>query len=248
MVADESVITRNPGVFSSVVTEYWIPRMLDDSIKGAFQVVVDPSMDGNRSVSLLKVIDGRNLVTLTPERAEELSLSSGDSVVAEQLAVRIKDAGITLNGADYIFYLPVAEQGAVRGEPVLEGTRQLTADDQDAFARFAGEAPENDMDDAFVEFDHWLVFGSFADGRLVAAGSMYPWRGAQLADLGVITLPEYRGRGLGRKTVRAMSARAMELGYEPQYRCQIDNTPSVALAKSTGFARFGEWDVINVDD
>jgi hypothetical protein len=45
-----------------------------------------------------------------------------------------------------------------------------------------------------------------------------------------------------------MSARAIEMGHEPQYRCQIDNPPSVALAKSAEFARFGEWGVMDVDD
>jgi RimJ/RimL family protein N-acetyltransferase len=161
-----------------------------------------------------------------------------------RLAAGLTDAGITLNGPDHLFYLPLTEQGVVRGPPVSDGTRQLTPDDEDAFARFTDEAPEADLNEAFVELGHWLVFGTFVDGRLVAAASMYPWHGTQLADLGVITLPDYRGRGLGRATVRAMSARAIELGYEPQYRCQIDNAPSITLAKSAGFARYGEWDVI----
>jgi len=220
---------------------------LDGSIRDAFQVVIDPSLTANHSVSILKVVGGPSLVTVTPERAGELALSSTDSVTAEQLAVRLRDAGITLNGPDYIFYLPVTAHAAVRDEPVFDGTRQLTTGDEDAFARFIDEAPEEDVNDAFVEFHHWLVFGTFVDGRLVAAASMYPWRGTKLADLGVITIPEYRGRGLGRRTVRAMSARAIELGYEPQYRCQIDNAPSVGLAKSAGFVRFGEWDVIHGD-
>ena len=88
------------------------------------------------------------------------------------------------------------------------------------------------------------MFGTILDGRLVSAASMYPWDGSRLADLGVITLPEFRGRGLGRATVRAMSALAIDRGYEPQYRCQFDNASSVALAASAGFALFGDWDVV----
>jgi flagellar biogenesis protein FliO len=63
-------------VFSSVVTTSWIPRVLDPSVSRAFHVVIDPSLPSNRSVSLLKVVDGLNVVTVTPQRAEELSLSS----------------------------------------------------------------------------------------------------------------------------------------------------------------------------
>jgi len=41
-----------------------------------------------------------------------------------------------------------------------------------------------------------------------------------------------------------MSARALADGYEPQYRCQLDNEPSIALARAAGFTPFGTWDVI----
>lgn len=77
---------------------------------------------------------------------------------------------------------------------------------------------------------------------------MYPWRETRLADLGVITLPAFRGRGLATRTVRAISAQAIADGYEPQYRCQLDNAASIALAAAAGFARFGEWDVMTSDD
>lgn len=117
-----------------------------------------------------------------------------------------------------------------------------------SFEEFTGAAPENELDEAFVELDHWLVFGTFIDDRLACAASMYPWRGTRLADLGVITLPEFRGRGVGRVTVRAMSAEALRRGYEPQYRCQFDNTASVALARAAGFTRFGGWEVIDPDE
>jgi hypothetical protein len=45
--------------------------------------------------------------------------------------------------------------------------------------------------------------------------------------------------------VRALSAAALQRGYEPQYRCQMDNVASAALAGSAGFERFGRWDVID---
>jgi hypothetical protein len=115
-------MTTNPIVFSSGVTKYRIPRILTHPVEGAFQVVIDPSRAGKRSLSVLNVLGGPNLLTVTPERAEEPSLSSTDSLRADRLAVRMQDAGITLNGPDHLFYLPVAEQDAVRHEPVVDGT------------------------------------------------------------------------------------------------------------------------------
>lgn len=205
-------------------------------------VIIDPTLSDDHSLSILTV-NGRRIITLTPQRAEQLAIAPGATVTAEQLA------SITLNDPDHVFYLPLDEQAMLTAEATPSTTRQLGADDADAFERFAAEAPDDDLDEAFVELDHWLVFGTFENGdRLVAAASMYPWAlstgSSAFADLGVITLPEFRGQGKARATVRAMSARALELGYEPQYRCQLDNAASIALARKAGFALFGDWQVI----
>ena len=93
-----------------------------------------------------------------------------------------------------------------------------------------------------MELDHWLVVGTFRQQQLVSVSSMYPWGETTIADLGVITLPQFRGQGLGRATVRAISAAALSRGYEPQYRCDLGNAPSAALARAAGFARFGLWE------
>ncbi|WP_447407152.1 GNAT family N-acetyltransferase, partial [Clostridium perfringens] len=73
------------------------------------------------------------------------------------------------------------------------------------------------------------------------AASAYPWESGLFADLGVLTLPDVRGRGFARAVVLTISEFSRRKGYEPQYRCQIDNLASVALAKSCGFALFGKW-------
>ncbi|WP_321170720.1 GNAT family N-acetyltransferase [Embleya scabrispora] len=68
-----------------------------------------------------------------------------------------------------------------------------------------------------------------------------------MADLGVLTLPPYRGKGHARRLVRAISRHALARGYQPQYRCQLDNHASVAAAGAAGLTRFGTWDVVSPD-
>lgn len=71
----------------------------------------------------------------------------------------------------------------------------------------------------------------------------YPWEdNAQIADLGVLTLTPFRGKGHARKVVRSISKYARDQGYEPQYRCQLDNLASTALAKAAGLTLFGKWE------
>lgn len=229
-------------MFSSVVSSQWIPAALEACPAGEVVVVLDPALTASRSVSLLRLESGARILTLTPTRASELGLAAADRMTLADLRARLDHAGVVLNAPDHIFYLPLAEHAVLREERWNSRTRQLTAADAPAFAEFTAQAPEDDLDEAYVELDHWLVVGTFSGEQLVAAASMYPWGNTLLADLGVITLPEFRGRGLGRETVRAVSAAALARGYEPQYRCQFENIASVALARAAGFALLGAWE------
>ncbi len=144
-----------------------------------------------------------------------------------------------------MFHFRESDRQVVLDEPLPDGVRQLHTADAAAFGEFQSQASEQDLDDAYVELDHWAVFGAFDQDRLVCAASMYPWAGRMIADVGVLTLPPFRGKGHARGVVRAISGHALALGYEPQYRCQLDNVASGALARAAGLTLYGRWDVIS---
>ena len=237
-------------MFSQAVTDYWLENGATNgsATTGEHRVVVDDTLPENRSLMLFEPVGADGILCLTSALADRLGLTGQTAVRAEALARALDVAAVKLNGADHLFYLPTHEQALVRWGRVSPTPRRLTETDADAFTDFTAHAPVDDLDEAFVELDHWLVVGTFVNEQLVCAASMYPWRGTHLADLGVITLPACRGQGLAKATVRAISARALSQGYEPQYRCQLDNAPSIALAHSAGFVRFGSWDVIDPGD
>lgn len=235
-------------MFTATVTDHWLGADRAARESGTLRVAIDSTLPANRRVQVLETVDAGGLLRLSPESARTLGLDDGAEVAASALPTLLADAGIELNGADHLFYFPADEHAVLASEPSAPGVRRLADDDAALFATFAAAAPEDDLDEAFVELDHWLVYGAFVDDGLVAAASMYPWSGTQLADLGVITLPAFRGRGFGRQVVRALSAAALERGYEPQYRCQLDNSASVALAASAGLARFATWDVVTPEE
>lgn len=237
-------------MFSEIVRDYWTPKdqALNASRADELQVIIDEEQPGNRSLMVLELVDGTGTVTLSQKYASRIGLIHGSSVSQSGIHSALDEASVVMNDPDHLFYLPIEEQSSIKRERLTEETRQLSMEDAEMFAQFVKLAPEDDLDEAFVELNHWLVFGTLLDGHLVSAASMFPWKGTLLADFGVITLPEYRGIGLAKRTVRAMSARALSEGFEPQYRCQIDNESSVALAHAAGFARFGSWHVIKSDN
>jgi RimJ/RimL family protein N-acetyltransferase len=183
---------------------------------------------------------------LTPSVAETLGLSPARETVTESdFRQALSGAGMALHGADNLFYFTESDKEALLRETAKSDVRRLTQDDAAAFTEFESSASEQDLDAAYVELDHWAVFGAFAQGRLVCAASMYPWGNARIADLGILTLPEFRGRGHARAVVRALCRHAADQGYQPQYRCQLDNEASAALAASSGLTHFGTWEVVS---
>ncbi|MDM1503853.1 GNAT family N-acetyltransferase, partial [Myroides marinus] len=116
--------------------------------------------------------------------------------------------------------------------------------DVEVFRAFEAKCSEEDLDGAYVSLKHWVVYGAFDGEELIGASSAYLWNGTRLADLGVIIGEDYRDRSIATRLVQAICMDIIDKGYVPQYRCQTDNTASVALAEAVGFSLFGEWEVI----
>ena len=55
-------------------------------------------------------------------------------------------------------------------------------------------------------------------------------------EIGIETLPEYRGRGLAALACAALVDHCLARGVEPVWACRLDNTASHRLAESLGFA------------
>lgn len=232
-------------MFSSIIPAFWKQsfstgdKLYSDA---GFSIYADPELDEDESGTILAT-EGKIAVSLNPQLADRLDLNSepmSDAVFRQKLA----EHRIALHGADYLFYFPAGVAASLTPADPSRNLRRLTADDEAAFTAFCAASSEDDLDAAYVELDHWLVFGAFDGDHLVCAASMYPWQESKIADMGILTLPDYRGKGYARDTVHAISKYATSLGFEPQYRCQLDNNASVSLAKSAGLALFGTWDII----
>ncbi|MFK9090952.1 GNAT family N-acetyltransferase [Bacillus salipaludis] len=237
-------------LFSQTITDFWRASFLNGDVlysDEVFTVAINPELSEDRRVMVLETSDGRVMAVLTPALADKVGLYQQQDLSEPTFRRKLNEAGVTLHGADYLFYFSEADKNVLLEENLEGVLRQLTEQDDAVFSDFQSSASEQDLDDAYVELDHWLVFGSFEQNRLVSAASMYPWENVQIADLGVLTLTPFRGKGHARKVVRSISKYACDQGYEPQYRCQLDNQASTLLAKAAGLTLFGKWEVISPD-
>ena len=107
-----------------------------------------------------------------------------------------------------------------RDRTLLTELRAAVRDEEWAEAGF-GEEPET-------------VFVATADGRPVAAANLTAF-GPMLADVGVLTHPAHRGRGLGHAVAAVAVAHSLHENGLARWRAREDNAPSLAVAARLGF-------------
>jgi GNAT superfamily N-acetyltransferase len=122
--------------------------------------------------------------------------------------------------------------------PVLTTrTRALGPDDLPALQRLSGACgPE--WEDSGITFESPLVFGRFAEGELVAAGTVER-TSRDILNIGIVTHPDHRGQGYGKEVVSALTHYGIERGGILQYRSLEVNNPSMRIARALGYQSYG---------
>lgn len=229
--------TLNHTQFSNSILNYWHNQYQNCEYvfkSEDLSIVINPNLDEDYQVVKL-TLAAQTILMVSPHFAQSNNMND-----------QFNWGNLSWHGADQIFYYNEQQLDVVKDLPKLYLIRPLTHDDQQIFDEFCQNAPSQDLENAFVALDQCLVYGVFVYGQLVAAASMYSWDKDEykIADIGVITLPEFRQQGHAKRVIRTISQAAILAGYEPQYRCQLDNHSSLALAQSAGLTPLLQWDVV----
>ncbi len=101
--------------------------------------------------------------------------------------------------------------------------------------------PPDDVNEVgLADLEHRFTIMHLEDGRRtpVACGAYTEWEGI-LAQLGVLVAPEWRRRGVGTLAAAIAAHEALASGLTLQWRSDVSNKGSLALARSLGFAAGG---------
>ncbi|EAR10653.1 GNAT family N-acetyltransferase [Reinekea blandensis] len=193
--------------------------------------------------SLLKLVrhDDKTFVAVTRPCANQLSLTPESCLPDIESAMSAQN--LIWYDDDAMHYFSDTDEQALLRSPNPTNIRQLTEDDANVFDRFHARMPAEDWDEVEPELDNEAVFGHFDQGELCSVADYYRWQQTPFADLGVITAPDCRGRGVGAAVVKALSAHALRRGLVPQYRAQLSNLSSLKISQRLGLQRFGLWTV-----
>ena len=113
--------------------------------------------------------------------------------------------------------------------------RKLTEEDRYKFEVFHKACPNSDKQQGMVSLSDPVVYGCFVDGKIVSVASLWNW-GDTLSDLGILTHPDYRGKGYGLSVCQTLIKGTNRLYI---WRCDVKNEASFSLAKRIGFIETG---------
>lgn len=111
--------------------------------------------------------------------------------------------------------------------------RPLTLDDADALATMQAACHPDEVEEGEVSVEDEIGFGIFLDSALATVATGFRLTG--FMDIGVLTHPDFRRRGLGKAAVTALCRWCIDHDIIAQYRCRVDNTGSRNIAARLGF-------------
>ena len=121
------------------------------------------------------------------------------------------------------FYAPASIDGEEL-PPVL---------DDDVLQELLDSLSDDDRTRGEVTIEDDFTASIIMEGHMIAAAGAV-LESEKFADISLCVHPKMRGRGLGLRVLKCLIHRIQKTGYEPLYRVEDTNVPSVRLAKSAG--------------
>lgn len=210
-------------------------------VLGADGVTIVPDLDreGTGRVSWYP-IDPHAVLWVDPLLADGLRSAVNPDTALDEVGI---DRLATSAGAELLWIAleHLLPDEAAPSVPAVDGLVRLDHDDPATAELVTGllvACSEGDRDEADFdpdELDRFLA-GVVSGGDLVAlAGGRDDDLRPGFLDIGVLTRPSARRRGLGRAAVAAVCADIVASGERPLYRCDLANEGSWRLARSLGF-------------
>lgn len=195
--------------------------------------------DGDRIVALW-YIGKHTFIQFDPAYTTRLNslvhaLPAHTSLTGEHILSALREDTILSQEDGLVHYLYPPDLPNYTPPPPFTLHPLTEADSNAMSALHAANSPE-DVDEAYVEVTHQVAFGCFHKGELVAAASGYERTG--FLDIGVLTHPDFRRKGLGKAVVGAICDWAHNHSMIAQYRHNILNTNSQNVAASLNFKMY----------
>lgn len=207
----------NAGVGSFYVDRWPAPRVLLVSINALHSLLGEPDALAGRS----------------------LPMATGLMYCAERFLPSLREQFATVNRMDRVVLIESDVVAAV--EPTDATVRPLTAGDSGALAKMSRELQfiSNTWGGPAGLAGSGYGWGAFIDGRLVSVAATF-LLGNETEDLGVVTEPEYRGRGLAGVCTAFLHQDVRQRCRQATWTTTPDNLASIRVAEKLGFRHWAD--------
>jgi GNAT superfamily N-acetyltransferase len=240
----------NKNIFESTIYQNWAEYFgcpVETIQQYGTTLLSESKYDGDKIIALW-YIGKHTFAQLDPAyhyQLDELAknLPSNTSLTGDLIQKAWGDEAIQSRDIGLAYYLlPLDLQNYTPPKPFT--LRQLTKADTEAMSALHSANTPEDVDEGYVEVTHQVAFGCFLDEQLLAAASGYERTG--FLDIGVLTHPGFRKKGLGKAVVGALCDWANQQNIIAQYRHNIINSGSENMAKSLNFQMFFKSESISL--
>ena len=231
--------------FSSVIAASM--SATGDPVGGGTVIAPEAAREGSLSASSYPTPSGTIVLcdpTLVDQLADALRGATGDAIDSAAFVRLSLRAGATLSGFGNSRVLAdalrrPAVDAAATGVSVCVLHRDR-AEDQALLAALASATSADEREQAGLDLDHLdeNIVGLLDRERLLACASGLPsWINERFDDIGVLTHPDHRRRGLAALAVSEFVHHRISTAADQLmlYRCRTDNAGSNRVAESLGF-------------
>ena len=228
-------MTLEPGSVD-IIQLAWSRRLgLDD---GAFAAAAGARItradETARAVQFVRLFG--NSVLVGPQWALDAAVGLSDEELAQHVTLLTitRDHGGHGLGAAALFFADDL--------PLRQPAEELTVSHghPEAIELEAACPPDDVNEVGLSDLEHRFTIMHAEDGRRtpVACGAYTEWEGI-LAQMGVLVAPEWRRQGLGSLAASIAAHEALASGLTLQWRSDVSNKGSLAIARSLGFTAGG---------
>lgn len=217
------------------VDRYWARELGIDPSLASMPPRIYCTVQHHYSGVRLFVNGERLIIASPPDRAELIKEATFGITPEEAFSVDwlqrvFGDDAEKIRGPAEVCY---ADETSFRAEP--NSGRALLASEYDAYRALVESLDPKEIEEiGGVRSDAFPAFGAFSDGILCSVTNYEVWE-PSIAQIHIITHPNYRRRGFARAAVQALAAEALDRGLILQWRAHAWNESSLSLARALGF-------------
>jgi L-amino acid N-acyltransferase YncA len=214
------------------VRECWAERLEVDlrSLENSGFTLIP--REGSYGITALQFIDSIVAICQPALLPTLSSLSPVDFLDMPLLLKRLNGYKVNPIGIASISY---ADLKTLKESSSLGITREGNVQDVESILSVSAESEQEESGVARMPA---IFVAESLTGKPAAIASYEIWNN-KIAQIGVLTKPEYRSQGFASLAARAASHSALSLGLIPQWRCRVGNLNSERLSQKLGFHNVG---------